>query len=170
MSKLPLFNLFDVFPPVLLILKQHRFLYHSPLFFLPSPCWETRARTLWDFHASVRARMIWPSRSKRQSRPWQSGSTIQGGIPKLLTSLIVSEALAFLNVAIVQQALKNLKRTVAHVKYNFAIVDMPTCCHTGKLDIWMIRFFQQTQRIKNKKLACPGHLWACVECCAPLSA
>ena len=45
------------------------------------------------------------------SRPWQNGSTLQGGIPKLLRLLIVSKALAFLNVAKVQPEFKKLKNT-----------------------------------------------------------
>ena len=144
--------------------------------FTTPPCCETRAIMLWDFHASVHTRKMRLPRSKRQSRPWQNGSTIQGGIPRLLTSLAFVHVA---NVAIVQQELKNPKHTLATCQI---LLPLWICQHAAMLTFWTVLpsslddplFFKQlcwTQRIKkNEKLACPGHLWACVECCAPLSA
>ena len=105
--------------------------------------------------------------SKRQSRPWQSGSTIQGSIPTLLTSVAFVNVA---NVAIVQQELKNPKHTLATCQI---LSPLRMCQHAAMLTFWTDLpsslddpFFFQAALFnttdKNKKLACPDHLWACV--------
>ena len=94
-------------------------------FFLPSPYWETRAIMLRDFHASMHTRKIRPSRSKRQSRPWQNGTValFKGESPDcwhhwLYQRHWLSLTLPYFN----QSSKKNSKTHLKHVKY---------FCHCG---------------------------------------
>lgn len=129
--------------------------------FTTPPCCETRAIMLWDFHASIHTRKMRLPRSKRQSRPWQNGSTIQGGIPRLLTSLAFVNVA---NVAIVQQELKNPKHALATCQI---LLPLWICQHAAMLTFWTVLpsslddpfFFKQlclTQRKKKRKTCMSG--------------